>query len=184
MSGTNAITESNFKSDLSKVVSKDKLRPSMTVVRFQDGYAYATDAHCLIRQSLSWMGFTEGEISMLNGKSLDMEAFKFVRASKLIQVHETHISCFRNGTKFNVEYSIHPANKFPEYEAVIPKGEPSEIGKISFTKKNMINLLSAMFFEKNPIFEFYGQHKAVVVYDEQIPKYNQIAIIMPCMINN
>lgn len=47
-----AITQTNFKSDLSKVVSKDELRPALTVVKFQNGFAYATDSHCLVKQSL------------------------------------------------------------------------------------------------------------------------------------
>lgn len=58
-----AITQTNFKSDLSKVVSKDELRPALTVVKFQNGYAYATDSHCLVKQSLKWMDFTDEEIS-------------------------------------------------------------------------------------------------------------------------
>lgn len=175
-----SITSENFKSDLSKILSKDDLRPILTVVSFQNGFAYATNAHALIKQSLEWMGFTKDEIDMLNGKSLDATAFKFIRASKLIEICPTHISCFRNGTKFNVEYSIHSTTKPPDYEAVIPKETPVEINQISFAKINMVALLSAMHLEANPIFEFYGKTKAAIVYDEQVGKVNQVAIIMPC----
>lgn len=73
-----SITSENFKSDLSKILSKDDLRPILTVVSFQNGFAYATNAHALIKQSLEWMGFTKDEIDMLNGKSLDATAFKFI----------------------------------------------------------------------------------------------------------
>lgn len=50
-----SITSENFKSDLSKILSKDDLRPILTVVSFQNGFAYATNAHALIKQSLEWL---------------------------------------------------------------------------------------------------------------------------------
>jgi hypothetical protein len=179
-----AITQTNFKSDLSKVVSKDELRPALTVVKFQNGFAYATDSHCLVKQSLKWMDFTDEDIALLEGKALDIKAFKFVRKAKVIEVCEKHISVFIDGTKYNVEYSIHSTLKYPEADAVIPLKETVSVEMMSITKTNLINLLSAMSFETNPIFEFHGAIHAVVVYDRIIGRENQIGIVMPCMINN
>jgi DNA polymerase III sliding clamp (beta) subunit (PCNA family) len=183
------ISEAKFKSDLTKVVSSDYIRPALNLIRFQNGYAYATDAHSLVKQSLEWIGFRKEEIDLLNNKSLSVEGFNYIKKALFFEVMDDGILCSMGKkndvytTNILVKYDSQDLN-FPDYEAVIPYDKKGAIEKIALGKTYLKNLLDAMKFEINPIFEFEAANKAVAVYCPVIGKQNQMGVIMPCIIND
>ncbi len=62
------VTKKNFRTKISLVCSTDSLRPSLTHVYFDNGFAVATDAHILIKSPLKEHGFEREEIELLQGK--------------------------------------------------------------------------------------------------------------------
>lgn len=107
-----------FKSDLSKVCGKDELRPALSIVHFSNGYAYATNAHALVRQSLAWMEFTPEDIAILNGKSLTVSGFKLAKTASVLDIREEFIVARVKDTVFQIDYAD-TALKFPDAEILI-----------------------------------------------------------------
>lgn len=183
------ISDAKFQSDLTKVVSTDELRPSLTFIRFQNGYAYATDANALVKQSLEWLGFRKEEIDLLNNKSLSVAGFNYIKKALFFEVVEDGVLCSigkktaSHRTRILVKFDGQDL-KFPDYEAVIPYDKNGAVEKISMSKTNLKNILDAMKFDPNPVFEFEAANRGVVVYCPVIGKENQIGILMPCIIND
>lgn len=56
---------------------KDDLRPAFDLVSFRGGYAYATDAHLIVKAKLKDIsGFPDNELELLEGKSISSSSFR------------------------------------------------------------------------------------------------------------
>lgn len=110
----------NFKSIFCLHESTKGGDETMRYIRFEDGYAIATDAHIAIRADLRYITtFTNEEIERLNGKSIDAKSFKKILSYDSVNVLE-------NGIEYNDD--IAPAFfgfnrqldiKFPEAQTAI-----------------------------------------------------------------
>lgn len=178
--------QGKFKSDLSKICSKDELRPALCLVHFSNGYAYATNGYALVRQSLSWMEFDEDEIKVLNNKSLTAEAFKLAKKALFIEVKEDCLIAILKNSTVSIEYAD-TSLKFPDVESVINKllkSEKKEIKHIGINPSVLFSLFSAMDFYSTAQLDFYGEAKGILVTDTTIDSQDQIGLVMPVMLNN
>jgi len=56
---------------------KDELRPAFDLVSFRGGYAYATDAHLIVKAKIKDIsGFPDNELQLLEGKSISSSSFR------------------------------------------------------------------------------------------------------------
>lgn len=135
-----------FVSDLHKATSKDKLRAALNCVFFKDGYAYASDGHVAIEQSLPSMNFNEEDIELMNGKGLLASSYALARKAEKLIVHEDCIACHMpDGSIIDVYWSTEKA--FPDVRRTIEQArkKPKEQNNSSyfyFNAKLMNTLLS------------------------------------------
>ena len=67
--------------------SEDGLRPVMEYVHFIGGYAYATDAHVMVRAKIADISdFTEEEIAILDNKSIHAHLFRQLIQRRRVEV--------------------------------------------------------------------------------------------------
>ena len=69
------------------ITANDELRPAMQCVCFKDGYAYATEAHMLIKAKIEDIcNFDPEEIAILEGKMVSGASLKRICSHNEIQV--------------------------------------------------------------------------------------------------
>lgn len=182
-----------FKSKLHLAVSNDDLRPALQHIAFIKGYVYVTDALIAIRQSLAWMDFSPEEIAIMNGKFLTAEAYELALKASAIEVTEDGLDV-RLATKKRQRIFISWAElseRYPDVESVFRKSvdesnvptEPRYTTQVGLHPKTLSRLLNSMDFEETAIFDIRKPNDAVVVTATAIETENQLAIIMPTLLN-
>lgn len=98
---------------------KDTFRTSMHYIKFANGYAYATDAHILVRARLTDISdFDEPDLALLEGKYIHGNNFKKIVKSKgVINITEDFIEVTE--TDYSVRYPLLKGIRFPECEKVL-----------------------------------------------------------------
>ena len=96
----------------------DSFRPVFSYIHFKDGYAYASDAHILVKNNLSECStFTDEEIEKLDGKFIGSKAYKSILSYDMVQVTDMGFECMCDNQK--VIYPFSEVYKYPEMENVI-----------------------------------------------------------------
>lgn len=174
----------NFRKKISIACGSDDLRPVMSHLFFDNGYVIATDAHLLLKQSLKEHAFTEEEISIMNGKLLHRAAFDEIFRYDHVTVSEAGFTCRKGPVKCIIEFS-ECENKFPDYEAVIPKTKLQPIDEIGLNMK-IIHKISqlTLSYNKNVKFSFRAKNKAVIItpLDGDVEPGADLLLVMPVMI--
>jgi len=185
----------NFPSALHKACGTDDLRPLFKHVVFENGYAYVTDAHILVRQSLNFINI-EGA-NYLNGKRIRSEIFQRIYNEKNVIVRafpdyiEVEYLSFGN-TKMKFDYSTDDHNA-PKYEAIIPKiGESipkPEYSAFAINHKIFARLMSAMkissYSSVVTLFIPQRNNQSIIVTDTNDISYDeQLGLIMPVHVSN
>lgn len=80
-----------------KATVKENLRPALDLIRFADGYAYASDGIIAVQASLKTISnFSEPELSLLEGKSIDSDSYKKTLSFEHATVEEKCITATNN----------------------------------------------------------------------------------------
>lgn len=177
----------NFVSKLHLVCGKDELRPVMSHVYFKDGYAYATDAHIIIKQKLDISFNDQDTIDNLDGKFIHRDVFKELYGYEIIKAEKDHIMAHKGSIKCKFYYAKEDGYIFPNIEAVLPQGEGVDINEIAINYKLLNTLSSAMSQVSDGInMRFYGKTKAIKVLSNsgEYSESDQLGILMPLMIND
>lgn len=176
----------NFRKKISIACGTDELRPSMMHIYFNNGYAYATDAHILLKQKLKAHAFTDEEIEILNGKFLHAAAFNEVYRYDHVTVSEKGFICRKGPVKTIVEFTDFDGN-FPNIEAVIPTGELKPIDSIgvnmAIIKKVEQLTLS---YVKNVKMSFRAKNRAIIFTPldaKDLEPDAELILIMPVRID-
>lgn len=118
------------------ICSKDELRPAMTGVLIDNGYAVATDGHVLVIMSLKDMQMSF--LEEFNGKIIKADVFKRINNSKLyVSVENDQIIIDGDiiGSPFIDE-------RFPNYKNVLPS-ENGELGIIGVDAEKLADIQKA-----------------------------------------
>jgi len=174
----NSKNKLNFTSQLHLACADDNLRPVMCCVCFKDGWAYASDGHILIKQSLELHSIINPE--KLEGKAIHKESFKQILAYNIAEVHDDYILCVDEGRK--AEFLFSKVGDFPNYEAVIPVGDLEGTTFIGINHK-YVNIAGKVLHgsEYGMRMKFRGYNKAIILTTEGY-REEQLAIIMPIML--
>ena len=169
-----------FISNLHLVCGKEKLRPSLQCVHFKNGYAYASDAHVLIKQPLSLSNIQEPE--NLEGKAIHSSIFKEIRKMK-------HVVCTPDGfecrTKDNqkVFYQYSETNTPPDFEAVIPKDKLGGVAEIGIKPAFVTLLGKAMAGGSCGLKAAFRGERGAIVFEPIQQEYNgEIGLFMPTLL--
>lgn len=190
----------------------DFYRPAMQHIHFYNGYAYATDAHILVKAKIADVSdFTDEEIAMLNDHSISARAFarvirhRFVRVTPdgfvfqdddVVQTYRTfpHIvneegrRVITDPDKVNAGL-IKPESagyKIPDFEKVLAMPEQhADVPAIGLNVEELQQLTTALDLEYVSL-HFYGMNKTIVVKDngKEFKPRDIMAIIMPCLVKD
>lgn len=167
--------KNTFISDLHLACANDKLRPAMQCIHFKDGFAYASDAHVLIKQPL-YLSLVDN-MDILDGVSIHAESFKAIRKMKHVTATEDGFECIsKDGSKVFFQYSREIA---PDFEAVLkPKGAQM-MGEIGVNPGLIGVLKKAMAGGDKVKMTFQGQRAGILIEPIQSDYEGEVALIMP-----
>lgn len=131
----------NFRLKMHLICGTDDLRPIMHHIYFADGFMVSTDAHVLVKAAVQhFSDFDRSEVDILNGKFLHKNTFKKILSCEKVQITEEGILdlATKDVYKFN-----DPGQKYPNYEAVIPK-QVNPIGRIGVNPATAMKLIKVL----------------------------------------
>lgn len=172
----------NFTIKIYEACSDDELRPIMNCVHFENGFAYATDGHIAVKQSLEYHSIINPEI--LNGRSIHRDNFKNIMQFEIAECTENGIVCKDNDGRTAVfDYFDTHGENYPNIESVLKFEESKEI-KFLGLKPMFIEKLRKSMHNPSGTFrlQFYGIDKRIKVDVPDIP--NQLAILMPALVED
>lgn len=171
-----------FTTKLYEVCASDELRPIMVCVHFKDGFAYASDGHMLVKQSLEY--HTILGIDFLNGKSIHKDNYKAIMGFETAECNEDGVACSdSDGRTAFFEYFDIKDTAVPNFDAVLkPTGQKS-IEFVGINPEYLAKIGKAMHVPSN-IFRlrFQGVDKSILIDTPEIE--NQWGLLMPAVIND
>lgn len=179
----------NFKKDfqLWKACANDSVRPVMEYILFKDGFAYASDAHVLVRVPLEeCTTFEEEQRALLDDCLIHKSILKYIVGFDIVLVEKnddgTVCLKVREGENtITVELGKNGDDlKYPNAEEIL-KGskDRTPIQKIGFNPKFIASLTAALGTDRLK-FEFASERSAVLVRPIS-EKSNAVGVIMPIM---
>lgn len=121
---------------------KDNIRTGMHYISFANGYAYATDAHILVKARLTDISdFDEMDLAPLDGKFIHGSNFKKILQSKgIVNITEEAIEVIEND--YSVRYPLLKGIRFPDCEKAMVGSEEITLKKRFALKAHLLNTLS------------------------------------------
>lgn len=159
-------TKNNFdkKVQMHLACSKDDFRPETQCIFFNNGYAYATDTHILVRNRISEIsGLNESEIEALNGKFLHADFYKDMLKYDSIMIAEDGIECSRGNDKAFFYFSTF--EKYPDAEKVLQDAlnkQTVPLPQFSFDMKLIQRLNKALYQSDSCTATFKGVNNPVI----------------------
>lgn len=203
--GTRRHLKLNKVMNLTKIVSKDELRPTMCCAVLLNGYFYATDAHTGIRIKADTVPYfkvnTDHKVFDLNalkilakGKEVLFEEDYFVITKGLIEGKFYYSGTIdKESKRFEMDsYSIskHAGDmKYPELEKILQDSVNSDSVSLpifGINYKLLNNIGDSFIYDghaRNLKFKFTGKERAILVNPSEEHSIDQVGIIMPVMLN-
>lgn len=171
----------NFISKLSAACSDDNLRPMFQCVHFIGGYAYATDAHTLVKQSLNLSSVLQSE--ELEGVAIHKDSFDAIRKFDFATANSEGIEC--KNTDGNIAFFPYfdlKGEKQPDFDSFFTKNtKPESVQFIGMNLDIVKKCLSAMYSGSGQFrFKFFGISNHIIV--DCIDVEDQIGLVLPIML--
>lgn len=176
-------------SNIHNCCDTDDLRPNMHHVYFKDGFAYATNAHVLMKESLSVVhGFDEDQIKLLDDKYIHRNSFKYLKGGLVYIITEKGIDAiYKNGSELTIKFNEIENFKYPNCSAVLDRAIKStqEDDKQDFDLKINPKLLKTFISCLNTVDEAVflrkpsRKNEAIVVGFSGYKLEERSALIMP-----
>jgi len=179
----------NFKRDfqLWKACATDGMRPVLEYILLKDGYAYASNAHVLVRVPLEeCTTFEEDQRALLDGCLIHKSMLKYIVGFDIVHVEKTEdgavyleTSTGENTVKVQLGKDG-DILKYPNAEEIL-KGskDRTPIQKIGFAPKFIASLTAALGTDLLK-FEFASENSAVFVRPVSA-NGSAVGVIMPIM---
>jgi len=174
-----------FKTDLWRCCGKDELRPAFMRVNFKNGFAYATDAHILCKQSLKHIhGFSDDMVQAIEGRQLLADDFKKLSGPGTFLKMDDEGIWYMDKQKTKCFVPWAEPEKYPDVDAVIPTEDFKALEAIGLNPELVSRLGEAMATNESKGIKltFKEVNKPVLVHGLGIPAEFQTGIIMPMMI--
>jgi hypothetical protein len=172
----------SFTTKLYEVCADDELRPVMMCVHFKGGFAYASDGHIAIKQSLDYH-LIHGQ-ECLEDKSIHKDNYKAIMGFEKATCDDSGVSCEdKDGRTAFYEYFDRKGVEIPNFEAVLkPTGQKS-VEFIGIKPEFLARLTKALHTPTGSVrLQFQGIDKAILV--DVVEIVDQEAIIMPAILND
>lgn len=154
---------------LHKCCCKDVNRPQHRLIHFENGCAYATDAHIAVRANLAHIcSFMPEELAMLEGKSIDMDHFKSLLGIQSLEVKENGIEAKSDSGNvlfcFDKQLSLNFPNVDSIFSAAHAKTGQYQTEAFGMNASSLQKLVDAMGCKKVRV-RFTGETSAILVTD-------------------
>ena len=166
-----------FNTKLFECCSEDVLRPDFQCIYFIDGFAYATNSHVMVKQSIGLQSVINPEV--LEGKLLHKDSFKACMGFETVECTPDGMACSNlNGQVAFFEY-YNTDKPTPDFNKMIPtKDKFCEIGAIGLNPDMLVKVTKALYCP-NKTFRMRYTGNATAIVIDVIGEDDQIAIIMP-----
>ena len=169
-----------FTSRIDACCGRNEYRAALERIHFRNGFAYATNAHVLVKIPLSRYGFCNEAIEYLNGHSISRKQFTLIY-NKNITILPGEI-CLPDFFTIKLKPADEQESRLvTNIEAVIPN-EFNPVAEIGINVKLMMQAYLALGCKYSAKIKFVAANKVMLL------KCNEgdapgIAVIMPTMIN-
>lgn len=171
-----------FTTKLYEVCSNDELRPVMMGIHFKNGFAYASDGHMVVKQSLEYHTILGTEF--LEGKTIHKDNYKAIMGFETAECNEDGVACSdSDGRTAFYEYFDIKDSAMPNFDEVLkPIGQKS-IEFIGINPDFLAKIGKALHVPTNTLrLQFQGVDKGILIDTPEIE--NQWGMLMPAMIND
>jgi hypothetical protein len=166
-----------FKTPLFKILSTDETRESLRYAKIHNGYVYASNGICLVKQSLQdFHNITPEECKFIEGKTFHFDLLKQLWAFQQVHFEENKIVAYQGSSASEFEYSTQIVS--PDFESVLLYSFEN-VKQIRLSEKELKQLFAVMHFDVSPCFVFGGENKAVTICNNIDELHIQHGIIMP-----
>jgi len=168
--------------------SNDELRLVMNYIYFNDGFAYSSNGHILIKNKLSEITeeIRNDQIELLNDKYIHKTSFQKILTYDTINVTETGIECKMNSNYSIVEFKFEKENtiKYPNAEAIFKqaKSKKCSLEKVSISVRFLHIIYQSMNNDDRLVLYFSGNLNDPILVKSQDNSIESEAVIMPIMI--
>lgn len=157
----------------------DGFRPETECIFFNNGFAYATDTHILVRNRISEIsGLNESEIEALNGKLLHADFYKDMLKYDSIMIAEDGIECAKGNDKAFFYFSTF--EKYPDAEKVLQDAlnkQTVPLPQFSFDMKLMQRLNKALYQSDSCTATFKGVGNPII-FDSMDEEVSSVGLFM------
>ena len=174
-------TKNNFdkKVQMHLACSKDDFCPETQCIFFNNGYAYATDTHILVRNRISEIsGLNESEIEALNGKFLHADFYKDMLKYDSIMIAEDGIECSKGNDKAFFYFSTF--EKYPDAEKVLQDAlnkQTVPLPQFSFDMKLIQRLNKALYQSDSCTATFKGVGNPII-FDSMDAEVSSVGLFL------
>lgn len=173
-----------FTTKLYEVAASDELRPIMSCIHFKEGYAYASDGHIAIKQTLELHTILQPEY--LDGQSLHRDSYKAIMTFDKATADDSGITCTSatGQEAFFPYFEFSENEKAPDINSIIPTRTGSvQLSFIGINSQFLARLGKALHNPGNNMrLQFTGIDRAIMV--DVIGVEDQQGIIMPVILND
>ena len=153
---------------LHKATAKEELRPALDLIKFAEGYAYASNGMLAVKAKLKTISnFTDAELANLDGKSIDSDSFRKILTFEHATIEENCITATNNqGDKTSFYFNAQEELKI-KIENVFSNLLPhyrEDIKLFSFTVSEL-KKLPEILGTKNLVFKAYTNTRFLVTGD-------------------
>lgn len=178
-----------FRKPLHLICSSDGLRTSMNYIYFKDEFAWATNAHTMIKFDLKDCGMNSEECKLFSGRAIHMEIFKQIIYKKklIIDTENKIIYCMFGENKISISDDIFYTGITDKMQVVLEelleKHNSSMKQAVDFIGIDfkLIKLISSVFPTRLKLC-FSGKEKGIIISDLEHTRTE--GIIMPIAINH
>ena len=178
-----------------KACATDEIRPVMNYIYFENGYAYASDSHVLVRIPFSLLSYFDPEdAKKLNGHGIYGPAYKLITTLGILQIQDCKIKTPKGeedgiclvGALDDCEIRVTLTNpsqkKHLNMEDLFKvEGERTPIKRIGISQ-TYLNALTAAMGTTNVKMEFIDNRSKIFVSPVNELEEGNAGIIMPIML--
>lgn len=178
----------NFNKDvlMHLACTKNDFRPLMQHIYFKNGFAYATDAHILVKNDLTaCSNLSPEQIALLDGKLLHADHYKNILKYDTIEVSEEGIEAKKGGNKAFFYFT--ESDKYHDVEKTLNDAlnhMSIPMSQVGLDVKLVQYISKALCTDGRFKFTFKGECAPVICENIDSDYLNCIGIIMPQMIND
>ncbi|MBR1786670.1 MAG: hypothetical protein IJ756_05860 [Paludibacteraceae bacterium] len=186
-----------FKLHLCCATDRSDVRQYIHYIHFRNGYAYATDAHIIVRADIATVCynlFTEEEIQHLDGKSIHADSYKQLLSESFVTIDEQGfhakdeagneiIYCVRDlsAPRPNTNES---AIKVPNFAKIFDElGDREEMDAIGISSKFLERLVNAMGGDAQVRIDLNGTKAMKVTHISSAGTDDIEGVLMPIWLN-